>query len=164
MKHFPSLLRHLSLLLVGSAVVLACKKDIPDIGPQSSPVTGINGTWKLAKVELEDLSLPIPEKMDVSSYYTSASSQLTVQFDYASKTYQVLDEGQAINFFGNGGTWEYDNYEFPTTLTLYTSGSDTIGLNLLNMVRSYDPQMGVVLSRTKCDAPSVNYEMTFNRQ
>lgn len=164
MKHFPLILRNLPLLLAGMALVVACKKDIPDIGPQSSPVTGINGTWRLTKVELEDLSLPIPEKMDVSSYYTSASSQLTVQFDYSARTYQVTDQGQAINFFGTGGTWEFDNYDFPTSLTLYTSASDTVNLDLLNMVRSYDPQLGVRYSRVKCDAPSVNYEITFNRQ
>lgn len=154
----------ISFLALLFIVVAGCKKDIPDIGKQYSPKTGINGTWKLSAVTLVDLSTPIPEEMDVSSYYTSASNQLTLQIDYAAGTYSVPDPGSAINFFGTGGTWTYDEGDYPSAVTFYTSDMDTVSTELNAMVRDYDPTLGLNYTRTKCDAPNVTYQFTFTRQ
>lgn len=151
----------LSLLLTG---MLACRPEpYEDIGQNYSLTEGIDGSWSLQKVEIEDLTLPVPEGRDITDYYLSDGS-LDIQFDAETRTYTVSNPESPGNIFGSSGTFTFDDPEFPEDMSLTHSGG-TITLSLTNMVRSIDNDMGLIRQRYKCgdERPYVNYRFTFNR-
>lgn len=146
-----------ALLILG-----ACKPEIKPIGPAYEAGAGIVGTWELTGADQTDLTLPVPETRDISSFYTSASSKWTVAFNEDS-TYSVVSAGPGFNLFGTAGTWSYDSPEYPTELHLLQDTVVTV-LPLGNMPRSIDQNVSFVYDRVRCDKPSVSYKLTFTRK
>lgn len=151
----------LSLLLTS---MFACKPDpYEDIGQNYSLTEGISGNWSLNLVEIEDLTLPVPESRDITDFYLSEGS-LSIQFDAEAGTYTVSNPNAPGNIFGSSGTFSFDDPEFPEDITL-SSSTNTVTLSLTNMVRSIDNEMGMIRQRSKCDSdnPYINYRFNFIR-
>ncbi len=148
------------LIILGA---MACRSDAyKEIGPQYDLTTGVDGDWKISKVMIEDLTLPVPEGRDISDFFLN--DPIRLQFDAGAGTYQVANPESLGNPFGKGGTFAFDDPEFPTAMTLYTIDQDTVNLILENMVREIDSRMGVKLVKNACDADYASYTYTFNRQ
>lgn len=157
-------MKRISVFILALAFMAACKPEAyKEIGPKYDLATGITGSWEVQMVEGVDLTLPVPEARDLSDFYTSAPEPIGLTFDAASGMYTVVNPGTAGNIFGQGGTFAFDDPEFPTLLSLYDSSNDTIVVNLLNMVREIDPNMGLSYTRSACGTNYFRYNYTFKR-
>lgn len=151
----------ISIVMLGLA---ACQPEpYKEIGPAYDLTTGVNGQWHVSKVEVTDLTLPVPESRDISDFYANGSP-LEIDFDAEGGTYTVVDPQVSGNVFGAGGTFAYNDPEFPTKLTLRTTNQDTIVLSLGNMVRKVDPTMALKLVKSACGQDYISYNFTFNRR
>jgi len=151
-------------LAFGSLLLLAaCQPDpFKEIGPDYSLVEGISGTWTLSGMELTDETQPIPETKDVTNLFLA--DPMTVQFDYNAGTYQVTDPGYGSDWIGNGGNFAFNNAEFPSAMSLYPTGGDTLEVELTQMVRSIDVEMGFKLHSDLCGDANLTYTYSFIRQ
>jgi len=128
-------MKRIALIIAAAVLTLgACKPEIKPIGPAYEAGAGIIGTWELTGADQTDLTLPVPETRDISSFYTNAAS-----------------------------IWSYDTPEFPTALHLMEDTVLTV-LPLGNMPRSIDQNVSFVYDRERCDKPSVSYKLTLTRK
>jgi hypothetical protein len=153
--------------LIISAFALAlfsCRPEpFGEIGDPSSVITGIEGTWNLNQVEIEDRSFPQWETRDVTDFYMD-QNQISVEFEGATNQYTVSAQSATGHPFGTGGVYTYDDPEYPSQLLLIPAGmSDTVRLQLGNMVRDIDPEFKVEQLKSSCDAVYARYIYTFNR-
>ncbi|MGB0177746.1 MAG: DUF5004 domain-containing protein [Owenweeksia sp.] len=152
-----------------AAMIWACKPDVTErnIGDPYDLTEGINGSWEVSKVQVTDLSLPVPEQRDISEYYLGQSQLLGIDFNSEDNSYTVQNAALPGSPFGAGGTYRFQINEqgFTTGLQMVTSsGQDTLNLNLLNMVRSIDPVMGFSDTRSACGESYASYQYTFKRK
>ena len=156
-------MKRTAIMITCALMVLgACKPEVGPMGPSYEAGAGLLGTWELTNADQTDLSLPVPETRDISSFYQGASQKWVVQFNLDS-TYSVNQQGPGFDVFGAGGTWRYDTPEYPTELHLMQDTVLTI-LPLGNMPRTIDQTLSLVYSRERCEKPSVSYELTFTRK
>lgn len=139
-----------------------CKPETTgEIGDPYDKVKGMTGTWELAAFTQQDLNSPVKETRDLSAFFIDGVTtplQLTFQSD---RSYQVMIE-TGKNYFGEGGTWGFDDDLYPTYLELYTT-ADTLIYNLGGMVREFDQRMKIEFRRD-CDGTPTNiYTFEFNR-
>lgn len=157
-------MRNVIILVLFLSLLAACKPEpYKEIGPRYDLATGISGSWEIQMVEGVDLTLPVPESRDISDFYTDATDPLGLTFDASSEMYTVLNPQTPGNIFGQGGTFAFDDPDFPTRLSLYESNNDTIVVDLLNMVREIDPNMGLSFTRSNCGTEYFRYNYTFKR-
>lgn len=157
-------MKRISTLIISAFLILgACKPEVGEIGPAYEAGAGLIGTWELTGADQTDVTLPVPETRDISSYYEGNSSKWVVVFNEDS-TYNVTSQGPGFNLFGTGGTWRYDSPEFPTELQLTQFDTVVTALPLGNMPRTIDTQVSFVYDRIRCDKPSVSYKLIFTRK
>lgn len=152
-------------LFIASALLImgACKPEVGPIGPAYEAGAGIVGTWELTNADQTDLTLPVPETRDISSFYQNNQDKWVVVFSEDS-TYTVNSQGPGFDLFGAGGTWKYNTPEFPSELHLTQFDTVTTVLPLGNMPRTIDQNVSIVYDRIRCDKPSVSYRLTFTRK
>ena len=152
-----------ALLLVSASLFFSgCKPTTEgEIGDPFDKVQGMMGTWELSSFTQQDLNSPVKETRDLSAFYIDGVStpiQLTFQED---RTYNVAIE-TGKNYFGEGGTWGFDDDLYPTFLELY-SPADTLSYNLGGMVREFDQSMRIEYRRECGNAATNIYTFEFNR-
>ena len=93
-------------------------------------------------------------------YIDGTVTPLQLTFN-ADRTYStVLEMGK--NYFGEGGTWGFDDDLYPTYLELFST-NDTLVYNLGGMVREFDQQLAIEYRRD-CGGTATNiYTFEFNR-
>ena len=155
----------LSAVLILAIVAIAfnaCKPESTgELGDPFDKVAGMVGTWELSSFTQQDLNSPVKETRDLSAFYidgTVTPLQLTFNAD---RTYSVaLEMGK--NYFGEGGTWGFDDDLYPTYLELFST-TDTLVYNLGGMVREFDQQLAIEYRRD-CGGTATNiYTFEFNR-
>jgi hypothetical protein len=159
-----------AVLLAGAMVfgLNSCKPETKgELGTAFDKVAGMDGTWKISKFSQVDLNNPIREERDLSDFYiVDGQEALELTFNKEDRTYTVVP-GPGINFFGESGTWGFDNDAAPSNLYLY--GTDTLEFNLGAMVREFDNNLVIQLPRF-CDDGAGNrletviYKFEFARQ
>lgn len=153
-------MKRISSLLVLLAVVAACSPE-PFEDPSGSYdlAAGIEGSWALENVAVEDRSFPSFSTQKFNDYFRD--NPLNLRFNTQDQTYQV--EGNDYGHpFGSGGSYQLDDPEFPTRLTFITS-EDTMQLELGNMVRAIDQQMVLNRVAASCDEVYAQYSYRFQR-
>jgi hypothetical protein len=149
----------LALIISG---FLGCKPESSgELGEPFDKVKGITGTWELSAFTQQDLNSPVKETRDLSAFYIDGiATPLQLSFN-ADRTYTVTIE-MGKNYFGNGGTWGFDDDLYPTYLELYTV-EDTLQYNLGGMVREFDQNLDIEYRRD-CGGTATNiYTFEFNR-
>jgi len=146
------------------AIVASCKPEIKSIGSEYKAGAGLPGTWELNKVEVIDITLPVPETKDISAFYTQKVERKLIVTINGDNTYTVDQAGAGPQIFGTNGTWMYDSPDFPEALQLVSNAGDTVNAVLLNMPRTIDNTMGFSFSRNRCDKDYVTYNYNFNRK
>jgi hypothetical protein len=146
----------------------ACKETIEgDLGEPFDKVKGLSGTWELARFEQQDLNNPVKETRDLSEFYIDGQvTPLQITFDASTRSYNVAIE-LGKNYFGNAGSWSFDDDDYPSFLILDT-GSDTLQYNLGTIVREFDNTLQIDYRRGCEDADgnlteTVVYKFIFNR-
>ena len=115
----------LSAVLILAIVFNACKPESTgELGDPFDKVAGMTGTWELSSFTQQDLNSPVKETRDLSAFYIDGTvNPLQLTFN-ADRTYSVaLEMGK--NYFGEGGTWGFDDDLYPTYLELFST-TDTL--------------------------------------
>ena len=164
MKKMNQLRNIIALLILGTGFLFlnSCKPETEgNVGDPFDKVQGMIGTWELSQFTQQDLNSPVKEVRNLSSFFIDGIStpiQLTFNQD---RSYTVAIE-MGKNYFGEGGTWGFDDDLYPTFLELYTS-TDTMSYNLGGMVREFDQDMRIEYRR-ECGTSATNiYTFEFNR-
>ena len=150
------------ILAIVAIAFNACKPESTgELGDPFDKVAGMSGTWELSSFTQQDLNSPVKETRNLSAFYidgTVTPLQLTFNAD---RTYSVaLEMGK--NYFGEGGTWGFDDDLYPTYLELFST-TDTLVYNLGGMVREFDQQLAIEYRRD-CGGTATNiYTFEFNR-
>jgi hypothetical protein len=150
------------ILAIVAIAFNACKPESTgELGDPFDKVAGMSGTWELSSFTQQDLNSPVKETRNLSAFYidgTVTPLQLTFNAD---RTYSVaLEMGK--NYFGEGGTWGFDDDLYPTYLELFST-NDTLVYNLGGMVREFDQQLAIEYRRD-CGGTATNiYTFEFNR-
>lgn len=150
-------------VLLLASIFGACKpEEKAKIGPRYSLTSGVKGSWEISKVEIADLTLPVPESRDITDFYLS--NLLELEFDTDAGTYTVPNPDVLGNPFGTSGTFLFDANDYPTAMMMITDDSDTLNLQLENMVREIDPYMGFTYTKSACGVDYASYTYTFKRK
>lgn len=151
------------LAILALAALVACSPE-PFKEPSGSYDLnkGIDGSWLLTKVELEDRSFPAFETKDVTEFFDGQT--VSISFDASTESY-LVDGGTAGHPFGSGGFYSFNDPNYPTQITITPSDADLdeVTLDLGNMVRSIDQQMELVNTRSSCEKVYALYIYSFNR-
>jgi len=145
-------------------VISACKKDRPELDPPGSKLEGINANWTLVEVEQIDINNVAEPTLDVSEAYLNNSS-MEIKFNSESFSYEVL-YGNTPAFFGNSGTWKFDDNEYPANIELTSDLSEVINLPLIRTIRPQDPFLIFGFERTcgNDEKPYIKYHYKFIRK
>ena len=138
-----------SCLFLSFALVLllhSCKPDtVGELGEPFDKVQGMIGTWQLQAFTQQDLNSPVKEVRDLSLFYMdSFVTPLQITFNENMEYTVALELGK--NYFGEGGTWGFDDEAYPSYLQLYTA-EDTLEYNLGSMVRIFDESLQIEYRR-----------------
>ena len=158
---YTSLSAVLTLAIMAMAINAGKPESTGELGDPFDKVAGMTGTWELISFTQQDLNSPVKETRDLSAFYidgTVTPLQLTFNAD---RTYSIaLEMGK--NYFGEGGTWGFDDDLYPTYLELFST-NDTLVYNLGGMVREFDQQLAIEYRRD-CGGTATNiYTFEFNR-
>jgi len=164
-----NILFSLSAIVLIALALAGCKPEPEgELGTAFDKVAGMNGTWKLAKFSQLDLNNPVKEERDLSEFYLiDGEETLSLTFNKSDRTYSVAT-GAGKNYFGDGGTWGFDDDNVPSELYLF-GALDTLTFSLGSMVREFDNTLSIELPRV-CDdgagnvVETVIYKFEFSRQ
>lgn len=161
----------LAIALV-AATLTGCKPENKgELGVPFDKVEGISGTWQLNRFIQKDLNNPIKEERDLSQFYIREGFvPLEITFNGADRSYAVAIE-TGKNYFGEEGTWRFDNDMYPSFITLTTIVNEEevdLDFKLGSMVRTFDQTLLIELERgcsigTPDAQPTVIYRFEFNR-
>jgi hypothetical protein len=161
--------KFLTIALFGSALAFTgCKPEVKgELGEPFNKVKGFTGTWEISQFLQQDVNNPINEERDLSEFYLVENEDvLRLTFNESPRTYSYT-AGAGRNYFGNGGTWKFDNDEFPSYLIL-EDPADTLTLDLGSIVKDTDNRMSLELPRYCIDGTggstkTMVYKFFFNR-
>lgn len=147
MKTMTNTLKAIAIVLIAAATFSACKEKIEgELGEPFDKVAGLNGTWELTSFIQKDLNNPIKEERDLSEFYIQEGiTPLQITFNSDDRSYETAAE-VGRNYFGEGGTWGYDDDQYPSSIFLFGE-SDTLLFDLGRMVRIFDNTLSVELPR-----------------
>jgi hypothetical protein len=147
------------------SLAIACRPDpYKEIGESYSVITGLQGDWTLAKVEIEDRSFPQWETMEVSDYFLNGNA-VEINFDAGSTSYAISANSlDGLPFASLNGVYAFDDPEFPSNMYLISTGTDTTKVELGSMVREIDQLMLFQEMKSSCDQVYARYIYTFNRK
>jgi hypothetical protein len=149
-------------LVLGGLHLTGCKPETQgEIGEPFDKVEGISATWELRAFQQQDLNSPVKEVRDLSEFYIDGVTQPLRLTFHPDRTYEV-EISMGKNFFGNGGTWAFDDDTYPSDLFLYT-GEDTLVYDLGAMTRTFDQTLGIEYSRDCGGTETVRYTFLFDR-
>lgn len=155
-------------IILAATMLSSCKPDVKgELGDPADKIAGINGQWEVSAFVQQDPNNPIREERDLSEFYVVPGETPTkLTFNKEDRTYAVVP-GPGKNYFGTGGTWAFDNEQFPTYLFLYND-TDTIQTLLGSIVTERDNFLNIELENACTDAEGVEtvtavYRFTFSR-
>lgn len=145
------------LLIVLAISLLGCEKE-PEVpfGEPSSKLEGINADWMLVAAQIIDENTINRDSISLTDYYLSGEAPL-ISFDSKTLEYTVNAQGKK-NFFGTGGTWAFDDDEYPTKIILTDAELGTVEVMLTSTIREVDTRLRVNISR---DCGGTNYATYF---
>jgi len=123
------------LTFFGAALVSCNNDDEAEIGEAGNKLEGINATWVLVEAEIQDDNDINKQTRSVFDYY-GAGVPPEIAFNSNSFSFTTTANGKR-NFFGSGGTWAFDDNDYPTMITL---NDDLLGIIEVQMTATIRPQ------------------------
>lgn len=156
-------MKKLILLSIAALTMVGCKPEpTASIGEPGSKVEGINATWTLVAAQIVDNNTINGDSISLTDYYTEEGSP-EITFNSGDGSYTVVDAGKR-NFFGGGGTWEFDNPDYPTIINLTTSEGAEHTLVLTSTIRPQDPRLRINYERACDDKAYATYYFEYIRK
>jgi hypothetical protein len=152
-----------SLFILTAFLFIAGCKEKAVLEAPGSKLEGIHANWAMTEVLQVDEASINKDELDVSDAFIGATP-LKINFNSNDFTYTVVNTS-GPNYFGEGGTWAFDDNEYPTKITLTTTNSKVITLPLVRTIRPQDTYLNVSLTRN-CgteDAAYIGYKFKFVR-
>jgi hypothetical protein len=146
-------------MLTLALVVAGCKPESPVLDPAPSKLEGINDTFTLVEVMQVDYNGIGLTELDVSGIFIG-STPATIAFNSGDKTF-TYNTGTSLDFLGSGGSWAFDNDDYPTKLMM-TSGADQYDLVLVRTIRPQEQFLEVELTRPCGGATGYRYKFARN--
>lgn len=144
------------------AFAVSCRPDQPtDPGTAYGAGEGVVGTWRQSGATVYDMSLAVPEAMDLTGFYTKDDNSWIVSFS-DDGTYSVDQMGAGPSPFAANGTYVFDTIHYPTAMTVV--GDTTTEVQMLNAPRENDVTFGISYEVEKCDEVVAKYELIFTRE
>lgn len=110
----------------------SCKEDdFGEVGEPFNKIQYIQGTWKCTNVtQLDEYAVQKDysfTKLDITDYYnfTDITLSLNVDTDLQPTTF-ILNPSGTPNFIITTGTWQFNDYNYPSHIYLYADGSTEI--------------------------------------
>ncbi len=145
-------------------VVVGCRPEQPnDPGPAYGAGDGVVGKWRQSGAVIYDLTLPVPESQEVSSFYAKGNNAWIVNFN-DDGSYEVEQQGAGPSPFGATGTWAFDTAYYPTEMMITPTGESAKMVEMLNAPRATDVYFGLSYEVEKCDEVVAKYELVFTRE
>ncbi|WNJ19237.1 DUF5004 domain-containing protein [Pontibacter sp. G13] len=155
--HIPFL-----MLLVGLFMTACDNNKNYEFGEPYSKLEGIADTWELTSVEQVDkLTLSADSTLDVSSVFLKGTP-MTLAFNSSEMTV-VVEAGDSPQLLIGGGSWSFDDDEYPTAIILNANGVEQT-LRMLKTIRTVDETLEFQVSRSFRGQSTVGYNFTFVRQ
>ena len=147
---------------------VGCKPELKgELGEPFDKVQGMSGTWELSSFIQKDLNNPIKEERDLSQFYINGiDAPMSLEMSASDRAFSV-DIINGKNFFGQEGTWMFDDDEFPTVI-FFDNGVAILEFKLGRVVRPFDNTLSIELDRQCINAEgdeldTVVYIFNFNR-
>lgn len=146
----------LLLALVFTTGMSGCKPEPEgELGTPYDKVVGLYGTWELETVLQHDVCNDYLDPIELTTFYRDGitpSMKMTIN---ENGDYSVTIE-RGRNFFGDQGTWEINNPEFPSFLNLRLTDVfgveiDSMQANLGSIVRPHDNVMSLEFYTVLCN-------------
>lgn len=156
----------IGILAMQIMVPIGCKKK-PILDPPASKLEGINGNWKLIKVDQIDVNntLAFVESdtlLDVTRAYIGGNP-MTLSINASAFTYS-LTPGTSPNLFGTtAGTWKFDNNEYPSYVVFDIGTANEKSYKLTKPVRPQDPYLVLKVNKLCGGKRTVSYHLWFSR-
>jgi hypothetical protein len=158
----------LTCLIACGMIFTGCKKKIEgELGTPTDKVRGLDGSWELIEFIQVDLNNPVKEERDLTEFYLQEGVEpFTINFTAEDQSYDVdIETGR--NYFGESGTWSYDDNTYPSFIYL-DSGMESIEMQLGSMVDQYDNTLNIELKRDCIEGEDITetviYRFTFTRK
>lgn len=157
-------------LIIAIVAGSGCRPEVGgELGDGWDHVKGITGTWQIKEFVQQDLNSPVKEERDLTQMYVADGvTPLQLTFGQSPRDYSAeIEIGK--NFFGDAGSWSYDDDIYPSFLYLETA-TDTLTFNMGRMVREIDNEMQLEIwggCRNEWDiitTETVIYKFVFERQ
>jgi hypothetical protein len=158
---------YFTVIAFGIMALSACRKEYKEIGEAPSKIEGITAAWILSSCSVVDKGGFVEETMDITPFFSSTSRLPNISFKMEGNVgrYTCDTSNIAFNFFGGtSGSWQFDNAEFPTKVTLTPDGStQTIVLPLAATIRPTDAFLRIDKSIQCGGSEKGVYRLTFSR-
>lgn len=161
-------LKIIAFICFSLIVMSGCKPESSgELGEPFDKVEGMIGTWELTSFTQLDLNNPINEVRDLSDFYIDGivqPMQLTLEAEDYSYSVEI-EKGK--NFFGENGTWSFDNLEYPSYI-IFDTGLETFNYELGSLVRTFDNSLSIEFTKgcvdeSGNDIQTVIYQFQFTR-
>lgn len=157
-------LKNIIAIALPILIMASCRPDQPtDPGPAYGAGGGVVGTWVQTGGTIYDITLPVAESRDVTSFFTKTGNNWIVTFS-EDGSYTIDQTGKGPNPFGTAGTWAFDTAYYPTEMMITPSGETGKTFTMLNAPRENDINFGLGFEVEKCGTPVSRYEFVFTRQ
>ncbi|MFK7969649.1 MAG: hypothetical protein AB8F95_04740 [Bacteroidia bacterium] len=161
-------------ILLSTAFLLvfsACKKDeLPPIGKAPSKLEGINGAFKLVKIQRTDklACANRPTVLDVSHFFLQGEAS-TISFDTNAKTFSY-NAGDATSLLPETGSWKFVNENFPDQADEFPEAIEFVDqngimtmLDLKKPIRPLDPTLEIESTTMSDGKVATGYIFVFER-
>lgn len=152
-------------IFVLAATIIGCKKETYEIGAPFSKLEGINGKWVISQVKQFDYTKrPVFDiQVDVSGLIIG-NQPFAVTFNSTDLTYFV-EAGPASNLLGTGGSWAFNNVDYPTAIEFTRNDGTTTSVQLKQTVRIVDSELIFEIPKecSSVENPEFGYLYIFTR-
>ena len=153
--------KYLLLLLLTGVLVFSSCEERRTLDPAPSKLEGINDTFTLTTVvQVDQITSEFDNTLDVSSAFIGTNPS-TITFNSEDFTWNY-EPGDSPDYLGAGGSWSFDDNEFPTLISV-NNGGTTFDLTLLRTIRPQDQTLEFQLDKSCGTTPTVSYQYTFTR-
>ena len=163
-----------ALALVAS--ISGCKPEPEgELGTPYDKVVGLYGPWELETVLQHDVCNDYLKPVELTEFYRDGVTPPMTMTINENGNYSVSIE-RGRNFFGEQGTWEINNPEFPSFLNMqltdvFGGEIDSLQANLGSIVRPHDNVMSLefhthicnLYPQNPCPDEAVYYTFNFFR-
>ena len=145
-----------------------CKPEKKELGPKSSQLDGINGSWVLTRTDQIDVNVQLAftesdTLLDVSEVLLN-STPMEINFNKESMLFNITAGNGSEMFKADIGSWKFDNNDYPSYVILNEGNVQQMNLKLIRPVRLQDRYLILKINKFRGGKRTVCYHLWFERK